>query len=169
MSKREPVKVPVCSKDEGLGWAPKKGRFNQPPFFWCPKPGSNRHVFKGHWILSPTRLPIPPFGHIQVDFPGKPCSSASVRIAKLLIFLQYSKDNQRKMPQCFLFKNWTRPKNTFQGKLIIFVRFKLEVTTDLASGPGLRDRRDTRKRHRALVRKRTTKHIIFNEILSSTK
>ena len=27
----------------------------------CPKPGSNRHVFKGHWILSPTRLPIPPF------------------------------------------------------------------------------------------------------------
>ena len=29
----------------------------------CPKPGSNRHVFKGHWILSPTRLPIPPFGH----------------------------------------------------------------------------------------------------------
>ena len=36
----------------------------------CPKPGSNRHVFKGHWILSPTRLPIPPFGHIQaVDFP----------------------------------------------------------------------------------------------------
>ena len=28
----------------------------------CPKPGSNRHVFKGHWILSPTRLPIPPFG-----------------------------------------------------------------------------------------------------------
>ncbi len=34
----------------------------------CPKPGSNRHVFKGHWILSPTRLPIPPFGHIQVDF-----------------------------------------------------------------------------------------------------
>ena len=35
----------------------------------CPKPGSNRHVFKGHWILSPTRLPIPPFGHIHVDFP----------------------------------------------------------------------------------------------------
>ena len=34
----------------------------------CPKPGSNRHVFKGHWILSPTRLPIPPFGHIHVDF-----------------------------------------------------------------------------------------------------
>ena len=30
--------------------------------FLCPKPGSNRHVFKGHWILSPARLPIPPFG-----------------------------------------------------------------------------------------------------------
>ena len=48
----------------------------------CPKPGSNRHVFKGHWILSPTRLPIPPFGHIQaVDFPLETshfrCTSAS--------------------------------------------------------------------------------------------
>ena len=48
----------------------------------CPKPGSNRHVIKGHWILSPTRLPIPPFGHIQaVDFPLETshfrCTSAS--------------------------------------------------------------------------------------------
>ena len=48
----------------------------------CPKPGSNRHVFKGQWILSPTRLPIPPFGHIQaVDFPLETshfrCTSAS--------------------------------------------------------------------------------------------
>ena len=48
----------------------------------CPKPGSNRHVFKGHWILSPTRLPIPPFGHIQaVDLPLETshfrCTSAS--------------------------------------------------------------------------------------------
>ena len=33
---------------------------------WCPKPGSNRHVFKEHWILSPARLPIPPFGHRRV-------------------------------------------------------------------------------------------------------
>ena len=36
-------------------------------FFACPKPGSNRHVFKGHWILSPARLPIPPFGHRMVS------------------------------------------------------------------------------------------------------
>ena len=41
--------------------APKTGRFPRPVFV-CPKPGSNRHVFKGHWILSPARLPIPPFG-----------------------------------------------------------------------------------------------------------
>ena len=65
----------------------------------CPKPGSNRHVFKGHWILSPTRLPIPPFGHIQaVDFPLETshfrCTSAALplqRSAKLLNFLRYSK------------------------------------------------------------------------------
>ena len=36
-------------------------------FFACPKPGSNRHVFKGHWILSPARLPIPPFGQGTVS------------------------------------------------------------------------------------------------------
>ena len=68
----------------------------------CPKPGSNRHVFKGHWILSPTRLPIPPFGHIQaVDFPLETshfrCTSASIRIAKLLIFLRYSKTFNKKL------------------------------------------------------------------------
>ena len=68
----------------------------------CPKPGSNRHVFKGHWILSPTRLPIPPFGHIQaVDFPLETshfrCTSASIRIAKLLIFLRYSKTFHKKL------------------------------------------------------------------------
>ncbi len=56
----------------------------------CPKPGSNRHVFKGHWILSPTRLPIPPFGHIQaVDFPLETshfrCTSAS-KVCKVTEF-----------------------------------------------------------------------------------
>ena len=30
--------------------------------FSCPERGSNPHVFKGHWILSPARLPIPPSG-----------------------------------------------------------------------------------------------------------
>ena len=71
----------------------------------CPKPGSNRHVFKGHWILSPTRLPIPPFGHIQaVDFPLETshfrCTSAALplqRIAKLLNFLRYSKTFNKKL------------------------------------------------------------------------
>ena len=28
----------------------------------CPKRESNPHGFKGHWILSPARLPIPPSG-----------------------------------------------------------------------------------------------------------
>ena len=28
-----------------------------------PRPGSNRHVLKGHRILSPARLPIPPLRH----------------------------------------------------------------------------------------------------------
>ena len=71
----------------------------------CPKPGSNRHVFKGHWILSPTRLPIPPFGHIQaVDLPLETshfrCTSAALplqRIAKLLNFLRYSKTFNKKL------------------------------------------------------------------------
>ena len=58
----------------------------------CPKPGSNRHVFKGHWILSPTRLPIPPFGHIHVDFPLDGNFALPLqRSAKLLNFLRYSK------------------------------------------------------------------------------
>ena len=30
--------------------------------FSCPERESNPHVFKGHWILSPARLPIPPSG-----------------------------------------------------------------------------------------------------------
>ena len=50
------VRSPV---DNALGI--KKG-WHFANLFLCPKPGSNRHVFKGHWILSPTRLPIPPFG-----------------------------------------------------------------------------------------------------------
>ena len=35
-------------------------------FFACPERGSNPHVFKGHWILSPARLPIPPSGLFSV-------------------------------------------------------------------------------------------------------
>ena len=41
--------------------------------FLCPGPGSNRHVFKGQWILSPSRLPIPPLGPVvlwRMDLPG---------------------------------------------------------------------------------------------------
>ena len=34
--------------------------------FSCPGPGSNRHVFKGQWILSPSRLPIPPLGPVEL-------------------------------------------------------------------------------------------------------
>ena len=64
----------------------------------CPKPGSNRHVFKGHWILSPTRLPIPPFGHIHVDFPLDGNFALPLqRIAKLLNFLRYSKTFNKKL------------------------------------------------------------------------
>ena len=33
----------------------RAGRFGLPS---CPRPGSNRHVFKGQWILSPSRLPF---------------------------------------------------------------------------------------------------------------
>ena len=63
----------------------------------CPKPGSNRHVFKGHWILSPTRLPIPPFGHIQcrrflISVQGRRGGLRWHRFAKVLIFLGYSKE-----------------------------------------------------------------------------
>ena len=64
----------------------------------CPKPGSNRHVFKGHWILSPRRLPIPPFGHIHVDFPLDGNFALPLqRIAKLLNFLRYSKTFNKKL------------------------------------------------------------------------
>ena len=89
----------------------------------CPKPGSNRHVFKGHWILSPTRLPIPPFGHIQaVDFPLETshfrCTSAALplqRIAKLLNFLRYSKTFNKKL---------MRKKRAAKKRVIPLVRQK---------------------------------------------
>ena len=33
-----------------------------PPVWKCPERESNPHIFKGYWILSPARLPIPPSG-----------------------------------------------------------------------------------------------------------
>ncbi len=49
----------------GPGLGHTKEGWHQPAFS-CPKPGSNRHAFKGHWILSPARLPIPPSGLFSV-------------------------------------------------------------------------------------------------------
>ena len=34
-------------------------------FFGAQSRARSGTAFKGHWILSPTRLPIPPFGHFQ--------------------------------------------------------------------------------------------------------
>ena len=45
----EPDELPDCST---------------PRYDWCRKPGSNRYEIKSHGILSPGRLPIPPFRHI---------------------------------------------------------------------------------------------------------
>ena len=42
-------------------WGTKKGP-NYRSFFVCPERESNPHIFKGYWILSPARLPIPPSG-----------------------------------------------------------------------------------------------------------
>ena len=39
--------------------------------FLCPKRESNPHGFKGHWILSPARLPIPPSGLGWAAMPQK--------------------------------------------------------------------------------------------------
>ena len=36
---------------------------------WCRKPGSNRYEIKSHGILSPGRLPIPPFRHMRPCVP----------------------------------------------------------------------------------------------------
>ena len=44
----EPDELPDCST---------------PRYKWCRKPGSNRYEKKSHGILSPGRLPIPPFRH----------------------------------------------------------------------------------------------------------
>ena len=35
---------------------------------WCRKPGSNRYEIKSHGILSPGRLPIPPFRHVTTKW-----------------------------------------------------------------------------------------------------
>ena len=45
----EPDELPDCST---------------PRYNWCRKPGSNRYEKKSHGILSPGRLPIPPFRHV---------------------------------------------------------------------------------------------------------
>jgi hypothetical protein len=41
-------------------WAGKGGCITPPQEKWCRRRGSNPHGFKGHRILSPARLPIPP-------------------------------------------------------------------------------------------------------------
>ena len=42
-----------------------------------PRPGSNRHAFKGQGILSPSCLPIPPLRHLHKKsrFPSGPCGA----------------------------------------------------------------------------------------------
>ena len=45
-------------------WARRATRLLHSAIWWCRKPGSNRYEKKSHGILSPGRLPIPPFRHI---------------------------------------------------------------------------------------------------------
>ena len=55
----------------GVGFEPHDLRVMSPTSYqaapprdiWCRKPGSNRYEIKSHGILSPGRLPIPPFRH----------------------------------------------------------------------------------------------------------
>ena len=44
----------------------KKSCFQKKAAFKYPGPGSNRHELL-HWCLRPTRLPIPPPGHILIS------------------------------------------------------------------------------------------------------
>ena len=44
-------------------WARRATRLLHSAILWCRKPGSNRYEKKSHGILSPGRLPIPPFRH----------------------------------------------------------------------------------------------------------
>ena len=48
----EPDELPSCSTPRYEIWK------------WCRKPGSNRYDTKYHGILSPGRLPVPPFRHV---------------------------------------------------------------------------------------------------------
>ena len=68
------VQLPVCKTKRK---APVKGAFLlvaevgferatrllHSAMLWCRKPGSNRYEKESHGILSPGRLPIPPFRH----------------------------------------------------------------------------------------------------------
>ena len=47
---------------------------------WCRKPGSNRYEIKSHGILSPGRLPIPPFRHMRPCVPTLCLSIISLEI-----------------------------------------------------------------------------------------
>ena len=65
-----PQSPPRGQPRSGGGWKGPSGHQKRPlaaVFFACPERGSNPHVFKGHWILSPARLPIPPSGQGMVS------------------------------------------------------------------------------------------------------
>ena len=57
---------------------------------WCRKPGSNRYEIKSHGILSPGRLPIPPFRHATTDWSSTLLYNYSIYYSKSQYFLKKS-------------------------------------------------------------------------------
>ena len=55
---------------------------------WCRKPGSNRYEIKSHGILSPGRLPIPPFRHMRPCVPTHCLSIIALEIWNVKSFFE---------------------------------------------------------------------------------
>ena len=68
-------------------WARRATDCSTPRYNWCRKPGSNRYEKKSHGILSPGRLPIPPFRHMRPCVPTHCLSIISPDILNVKPFL----------------------------------------------------------------------------------
>ena len=86
-----------------------------------PRPGSNRHAFKGQGILSPSCLPIPPLRHLHKKsrFHSGPCGAENETrtrdpdLGKVVLYqLSYFRSSRA--------ENETRTRDPDLGKVVLY-------------------------------------------------
>ena len=95
-----------------------------------PRPGSNRHAFKGQGILSPSCLPIPPLRHLHKKSrtDSGPCGAENETrtrdpdLGKVVLYqLSYFRfDSRTKTPPSFWAENETRTRDPDLGKVVLY-------------------------------------------------